>query len=552
MNQQFCQMGANLANELSPTTANFSDYLPFPNPNQKRFILHPALESEVEKEARELDPSKSCGFFDISPKIIKWSATLLAPILTKLLNMCFLGGIYPDSLKIARVKPIFKGGNKNESTLYRPISILSQINRIFEKLLRDRLYDFVKDKLYRKQFGFRPKNSTEHPVLDLKEHILENCSKKLVSCILFLDLKKAFDSVSHKILIDKLEYYGVQGVALDLFRSYLSNRKQVTVVDDCVSLLELIEWGVPQGSVLGPLLFLIFINDIPHASELATWLFADDTSLVASASNLPLLQSIMNTEVEKVQEWLLANKLSVHYVKKSQYMLVNSNLNNRVDDNNFELKMGNHILARTKTYLYLGLLVDEKLSWANHIEGICKKLSQIAAVIYKTRTLLTTEALMLVYHALVGSKLRYGLICWATASQYLLDKVNVAHNKIITYMTFSKRCSRMWPLFSELKVLPLDILIQIEHAKTMYKFEHNMLPQVFENYFQKPSHHHNTRFATTNNNYAMNRITTAKDKSMLKFIGPRVWVNIPLQFKSASSLKIFINLYRSYLIDNYG
>ena len=466
--------------------------------------------------------------------------------------MCFLGGIYPDSLKIARVKPIFKGGNKNESTLYRPISILSQINRIFEKLLRDRLYDFIKDKLYRKQFGFRPKNSTEHPVLDLKEHVLEKCSKKLVSCILFLDLKKAFDSVSHKILIDKLEYYGVQGVALDLFRSYLSNRKQVTVVDDCVSLLELIEWGVPQGSVLGPLLFLIFINDIPYASELATWLFADDTSLVASASNLPLLQSIMNTEVEKVQDWLLANKLSVHYVRKSQYMLINSNLNVRVDDNNFELKMGNHVLSRTKTYLYLGLLVDEKLSWANHIDGICKKLSQIAGVIYKTRTLLTKEALMLVYHALVGSKLRYGLICWATASQYLLDKINVAHNKIITYMTFSKRCSRMWPLFSELKVLPLDILIQIEHAKTMYKFEHSMLPQVFENYFQKPSHHHNTRFATTHNNFAMNRITSAKEKCMLKFIGPRVWVNIPVQFKSAASLKIFINLYRNFLIDNYG
>ena len=109
---------------------------------------------------------------------------------------------------------------------------------------------------------------------------------------------------------------------------------------------------MPQGSVLGPLLFLIFINDIPYASELATWLFADDTSLVASASNLRLLQSIMNTEVEKVQDWLLANKLSVHYVKKSQYMLINSNLNNRVDDNSFELIMGNHILSRTKTYFW--------------------------------------------------------------------------------------------------------------------------------------------------------------------------------------------------------
>ena len=319
MNRQFCQMGANLAENLPPTEAHFSDYLQTPNPNHERFILHPATEPEVEKESQELDVSKSTGIDTIPPKIVKWSAVILTPILTKLINMCFVGGIYPDSLKIGRVIPIFKGGNKNDSSLYRPISILTQINRIFEKLLRDRLYDFVKDKLYRKQFGFRPKNSTEHPVLDLKENIFDNCSKKQISCILFLDLKKAFDSVSHQILLKKLEYYGVQGVALNLFRSYLTNRKQLTAISDCVSALDLIEWGVPQGSVLGPLLFLIFINDIPHASDLGTWLFADDTALVLSASSLSQLQVEMNRQVEKVHDWLLANRLSVHYVDKSKY-----------------------------------------------------------------------------------------------------------------------------------------------------------------------------------------------------------------------------------------
>ena len=162
----------------------------------------------------------------------------------------------------------------------------------------------MKPKLFIKQFGFQPKNSTEHPILDLSENILNNCSKKLISCILFLDLKKAFDSVSHEILLKKLEYYGVRGIPLQLFKSYLSNRLQTTRIGNYLSMFELILWGVPQGSVLGPLLFLIFINDIPLASDLLTWLFADDTVLMASATSLSLLQLKMNTQINQVQDWL--------------------------------------------------------------------------------------------------------------------------------------------------------------------------------------------------------------------------------------------------------
>ena len=229
-------------------------------------------------------------------------------------------------------------------------------------------------------------------------------------------------------------------------------------------------------------------------------------------------------------------------------MLINSNIKKSVDGD-FELKMGNHVIERTKSYRYLGLLVDEKFSWEAHINEVCWKLSQMAGIILKTRALLSKEAMMLIYHSLVGSKLRYGLICWATANKTLLDKIDVAHNTIITYLTFSKRCSRMWSLYQQ--VLPLSVLIQIEKAKTMYKFEHKMLPQVFDKYFKKPSHHHFTRYASTLNNFEVVRISFAQETSLLKYYGPKIWASIPLDIKNTPSLKVFIHFYRNYLIRNY-
>ena len=231
-------------------------------------------------------------------------------------------------------------------------------------------------------------------------------------------------------------------------------------------------------------------------------------------------------------------------------MLVNKNPKIRIEEGNFELTMGGHIIERTKSYKYLGLLVDENFSWSEHIIDLCTKLSQVAGVIFKIRSLLNKQAMMLIYHGLVGSKLRYGLICWATADKFLLNKVNVAHNTIITYLTFAKRCSRLWPLYCQIKVLPLDILIDIEYGKTMYKFLKGILPSVFDTYFAKPSHPYRTRFSSQNN-LAVLRIESALDKSRLRYIGPKIWLNIQPNIREASSLKVFINSYRNHLIGHY-
>ena len=184
---------------------------------------------------------------------------------------------------------------------------------------------------------------------------------------------------------------------------------------------------------------------------------------------------------------------------KSVYMLINSNNHTRVEDGCFELKMLNYPISRTKTYKYLGIIVDEKLSWADHIDDVCMNLSQAAGVLFKARTLLSRNALMLLYHSLVGQKLRYGLICWATAPNFLRQKINVLHDKIVRCINFSKPCCRVKPLYLKLDIQPLDILCEIEWGKIMYKFQNGMLPRAFDCYFKKPSHRHATRYVSRNN-----------------------------------------------------
>ena len=213
--------------------------------------------------------------------------------------------------------------------------------------------------------------------------------------------------------------------------------------------------------------------------------------------------------------------------------------------------MGSYTITRTKTYTYLGIIVDEKFSWFDHINEICIKLSQAAGVIFKMRTLLSRYALMLLYHSLVGQKLRYGLICWATAPKLLLNKVNVIHDKIIRYMTFSKSCSRVWPLYCQLNLQPLEILMELEWGKMMYKYQNHMLPPAFDTYFTRPRHHHATRYANTNN-FEQVRTSTVKERTLLKYLGPKKWSDIPTHIKNVPHLGTFKKLFSDYLSDIYS
>ena len=239
-------------------------------------------------------------------------------------------------------------------------------------------------------------------------------------------MAKAFDSVSHEILLKKLNYYGIRGTAYNLFKSYLSGRSQYVKVNDVCSSLTNIIFGVPQGSILGPLLFLLFINDLPDATNFYVKLFADDTFLCSQDKNFDLLELNVNVELRKVFTWLASNKLTLN-ISKSKYIIFSKkrkipNLNIYINDT---------ALERCKSYKYLGVLFDHKLDWKAHIEHIVSKVSKSCGALAKLRHCVDTKTLVNVYHALINSYIRYGIIAWGSASKATLNPLQTLLNKAI-------------------------------------------------------------------------------------------------------------------------
>ena len=282
--------------------------------------------------------------------------------LSSIFNESFQYGIFPDKLKIAKAIPIFKKGDSSKNSNYRPISLLSIFSKIIEKLMHQRLYNFLElhEILFQMQFGFRKGHSTDHALISLSERIKNTLDSNRVGCGIFIDLQKAFDTVNHNILLQKLNHYGIRGTALNWFESYLSGRLQYVSINGHSSSVGGINCGVPQGSVLGPLLFLIYINDLPNSSRiLSFFLFADDTNIYFESDNVTELKYKINKELQKVKSWLEVNKLSLN-IDKTNYVVFHSPRKKLPDD--IGIKLGKKPVSRTCYVKSLGVLMDDNLS----------------------------------------------------------------------------------------------------------------------------------------------------------------------------------------------
>ncbi len=438
----------------------------------------------VSKIIGELKPKTSCGFDGFSMKLIKLIELQIVGPVTSIINQMLNTGIFPDDLKIAKVVPLFKKGDDTIFSNYRPISLLPAISKIFEKVIYKQVYDFFKlnKLLYPSQYGFRQGHSTELAAMELVDKIIQDMDKNEIPLNIYLDLSKAFDTLDHDILIDKLYSYGFRDNALGLFKSYLSNRKQFVEFNDAKSELLPLQTGVPQGSVLGPLLFIIYINDIANVSNFFKCIiYADDTTLYSTLSACNLRadngydNTFINNEIDKISEWLKINKLSIN-VSKSKCMFFHTT---RRKSPEIELMLDNSVIERVNEFNFLGIVIDSNLSWKNHNDYICNKLSKTIGVINRLKNFLPLSVKVTLYNSLVLSHINYGLLLWG----HSCNRIIKTQKRAIRTVTASKYNAHTEPLFKKLNLLKLSDVITLMELKFYHKFVNNRLPLYFTDIF---------------------------------------------------------------------
>ena len=572
INDFFVNVGPNTEKTV-PKAGNITPQKFLRDRNRHELIVTHISEDEVLKIIQSL-PIKSTGPASMPLKLLKLVANIVTVPLCHLINISFSTGVFPDAWKVAKVIALHKGGPSDNVNNYRPISLLSIFDKIIEKIMHKRLSEFLDkyDILFINQFGFRKKSSTIHALLDITERIRKTMDNGKYGCGVFIDLKKAFDTVNHDILLLKLEHYGVRGNILNWFRSYLTERKQYVYFNGASSETLPLSCGVPQGSVLGPLLFLVYINDLPNISDkLKFFLFADDTNLYYESDDLLELERTMNHELKKLSLWLNVNRLALN-ISKTNFIIFRGY--RKACDHNVTLLLNKKAIEQ-KTYVkYLGVLIDEHLNWKEQISQITKKISRSVGIICKLRHCMDVSLLRTIYYSLVYSHLNYGIQVWGSACKTDLDKILILQKKAVRAMTGHRWYQTYGnpgpltpsdPLFKSLGILKIYDVYKLSVGKFIYSSLSHLSPPLFWSWFSinnEKATRSNTIISqinffdvgTTKQTLTLHRKPYKKDTygaKMIQVLGPVLWNEFPENVRDADSKGIFKKNLIKFLLGNY-
>lgn len=506
----------------------FSDFVKNAPKVNKSFFLFPVCDLEIKTIISQLKNSKSKDIYNIKSEVLKLVGDVLATPIAHLINMCIECGIYPEIFKKSQITPIHKKGEFNNTDSYRPISIIPVISKIFEVVLKNRLLEYFErnNLLTSAQFGYRQGRSTVNAICEMYGNIIQAFEERKICTAKFYDMSKAFDTVNHGVLIKKLEYYGIRGNALNLFTSYLADRQQCVKFNGKVSKLSNVNYGVPQGSVLGPVMFIIYINDLTFnlTPDVLPIMYADDATFLLRDNLFTKLYSNTKESESLIKNWSRSNYLTIN--KDKTKTLQFSTKNNEIN---------------TEPIKLLGVYLDTSLNFLPHIQGLSKRLSTSIYIIRQLSNKITKDCLRLAYFAIFHSIMTYGLIVWGSSCH--LNKIFTLQKKIVRIMAQAKYDDHCKPLFESLHILTLPSCFIYECLCYIKKLKSD--DKVTK---QEDIHNHNTR---TKTNLRLPKYRLSKSQNSFLYQSVKFFNVLPNDFKNVDmSVNIFKGKIKTILLQN--
>ena len=515
-------------------------------PCQNTLTFTIVSENDVLNEIKKLKNKISVGVDGISVQVLKSFADILSKPITYLINRSITEGKVPKQWKIAKVIPLHKKGDRSDPDNYRPISLLPCTSKILERLVQSQLLRFLQENniLSSVQSGFRAKHSTVTALVKVLDDWMMAMDRGEYTGAIFVDLKKAFDTVDHKVLLKKLFDIGVRGLTLKWFENYLINRRIVTKVNNSISEEKHLTHGVPQGSILGPLLFCIFINDLPDIFKLSqVHLYADDTVIYFSHKNPNVVESALNTEMEVLDKWMCKNKLLINYTKTVSMLIGTRNL--LADYNTLNVKIRNMILQKVKTTKYLGLHIDEELKWDIHINSMCQKISKLVGFLGRLRHIVNETSLNLIYKSVILPHFDYGDIVWQSAPKSFLSPLQKLQNRagriIMKINPFSHISNQH--IHDTLGWEFLDCRNNKHLCTMIYKILHNFTPNYMSENITRRTLNYTLR---SNQNLYLPKPKSNHCKRTFLYRGISIYNKLPNEIRSATSIRSFKILLNQY------